>query len=62
MNLQELITPLGKFLEWTFNAVLVPISNGFNWAVIVLGMFAICYWLMWQKKFSAKAKKDGTLV
>jgi len=62
MNTQEIITPIGKFIEWTFEAFLVPISAGFNWTVIAFGFVAIAFWLRLQKKFSAKAKKDGTLA
>ena len=36
MNLQDLITPVGKFVEWTFETVLVPLSNPFNLGVILL--------------------------
>jgi hypothetical protein len=62
MNTQEIITPIGKFIEWTFETVLVPISAGFNWAVIAFGFVAIAFWLRLQKKFSAKAKQEGTIM
>jgi hypothetical protein len=62
MNTQEIITPIGKFIEWTFETVLVPISAGFNWGVIAFGLVAIGFWLRLQKKYSAKAKQEGTIM
>ena len=41
MNLQDLLTPVGKFIEWTFETVLVPMSSPFNLGVIVLGLSLI---------------------
>ena len=46
MNFQDLITPLAQFIEWTFETVLIPISDGFNWAVIGLGLVGLCFWLI----------------
>lgn len=62
MNTQEIITPIGKFIEWTFENLLVPISGGFNWAVIVLGLAGIGFWLRTQKKFTAEAKQRGSII
>ena len=62
MNTQDIITPIAKFIEWTFETVLVPMSEGFNWIVIGIGGAGLLFWLMLQKKYTSKAKKDGTLV
>ena len=62
MNTQDVITPLAKFVEWTFNTVLVPMSDGFNWAVIALGLAGLAFWLRLQSKYSAKAEQDGTIM
>ncbi|MGB1383624.1 MAG: hypothetical protein ACPG66_01390 [Flavobacteriales bacterium] len=62
MNTQDVITPLAKFVEWTFNTVLVPMSNGFNWAVIALGLAGLAFWLRLQSQYNAKADQDGTIM
>jgi hypothetical protein len=62
MNTQDVITPLAKFVEWTFNTVLVPMSDGLNWAVIALGLAGLAFWLRLQSKYNAKAEQDGTIM
>ena len=62
MNLQELITPVGKFTEWTFETVLVPISDHLNAAVIALIVGGLAFWLRTQRKFTAKARQNGDLI
>jgi hypothetical protein len=41
-------------LEW--------IGNIFNYACIVLGFFGMFYWLNLQKKYTQKAKDEGTII
>jgi hypothetical protein len=62
MNLQDLITPIGKFVEWTFETVLVPISDPFNLGVILIGLTGIGFWLSRQRKYSAEARQKGGIV
>lgn len=62
MNTQEVITPLAQFIEWTFNTVLVPMSESFNWAVIGVGVVGLVFWLRLQKKYNAQAEQDGTIM
>ena len=62
MNTQEIITPVAKFIEWTFEAVLVPMSSPFNMAVIALGFGGLFFWLRLQKKYTAKAEEEGGIV
>jgi hypothetical protein len=62
MNTQDVITPLAQFIEWTFNTVLVPMSDGFNWAVIAIGLGGLLFWLRLQKKYNAQAEQDGTIM
>lgn len=62
MNTQEIITPVAKFIEWTFETVLVPMSPTFNSAVILLGIVGLLFWLRLQKKYTQKAEKSGNLV
>ena len=62
MNLQELITPVAKFIEWTFETFLVPISDPFNLGVIVMGFAGIALWLRKQRKFSEEARQNGGII
>jgi len=62
MNTQEIITPVAKFIEWTFETVLVPIASPMNIGVIILGFVGLAFWLRLQKKYTEKAKQDGTIV
>ena len=62
MNTQDLITPLAQFIEWTFQTVLLPISDMFNWGVIALGLVGLAFWLRLQSKYNARAKQDGTIM
>jgi len=59
MNIQEVITPIGKFTEWTFENVLVPMSDPFNAGVIILGLVSLVVWLKVLNSYVAKAKEDG---
>ena len=62
MNTQEIITPVAKFIEWTFETLLVPMSSTFNSAVILLGITGLLFWLRLQKRYTQKAKKNGNFV
>lgn len=62
MNLQQIIDPLGKFIDNTFRNVLVPISELFNWATIAVGIIGLLIWLKLQKDFNRKASEDNTLA
>jgi len=62
MNTQDIINPVARFIEWTFSAVLLPISNSFNWAVIGLGLVGLLFWLGLQKKYNGRAERDGTIM
>jgi hypothetical protein len=62
MNLQEIITPVAKFITWTFETALVPLSNPFNLGVILLTLAGIGLWLNKQRKFSEEARKNGGII
>ena len=62
MNTQDVLTPLAQFVEWTFNTVLVPMSNGFNWGVIALGLVGLVFWLRLQSKYNAQAEQEGSIM
>jgi len=50
MNLQEIINPIGKFMEETFELLLVPMSAPFNVAVVVLALVSLVVWLRTMKR------------
>ena len=52
---------VAQFIEWTFNTVLLPINNSFNWAVIGLGLVGLLFWLRLQKKYNVRAE-DSTIM
>lgn len=62
MNTQEIITPVAKFIEWTFESILVPMSSPFNIGVVTLGFIGLFFWLRLQKKYTQKAEKEGGIV
>ena len=62
MNLQDLITPVGKFVEWTFETFLVPLSNPFNLGVVVLILGGIAFWLRKQRQYTAQARQSGDII
>ena len=62
MNLQELLTPVAKFVEWTFETLLIPVTNPFNAAVVLLIVSGIAMWLRKQGKFTAEARRNGGII
>lgn len=62
MNLQQILDPIAKLVDETFISVLVPISDLVNWAVIALGVAGLALWIKLQQSYTAKAKRDNTLV
>jgi len=62
MNLQELLTPVAKFVEWTFETLLIPATNPCNAAVVLLIVSGIAMWLRKQGKFTAEARRNGGII
>jgi len=62
MNTQDIITPLGKVIEWSFETILVPMSEPINLGVVLLCVVGGVYWLYLQKKYTKQAEEDGTIV
>jgi len=62
MNLQSVIVPIGELFQWFFKHMLVPSLAMVNTVCIIGGFFGIGWRLRMQKKFSAKAKQEGTIV
>lgn len=61
MTFTDFIYATGDFLESTFT-ILPEIGNSFNYAVIVLGLVGLAYWLLLQKKLTKKARKENKLI
>ncbi len=62
MNLQQILDPIAKLTDATFRNILVPISDPVNYVVIVIGFVGLAVWLNMQAKFTAKAKRENTLI
>lgn len=62
MNLQSIIVPIGELCQWFFKHFLVHTLGLMNTICIIGGFFGIWLWLRMQKKFTAKAKQEGTIV
>ena len=64
MTLNGIFRGIGDFMQWTFNLLQndFPLTWLMNTGVILLGFVGLFYWLNIQRKLSAKAEKDGTIV
>ncbi|MDG1262274.1 MAG: hypothetical protein P8H59_12380 [Flavobacteriales bacterium] len=62
MSPQDILYPLGEFLTATFEVGLLPITNLFNYGAIVLGFVGLAVWLRMQLSYTAKARKEGTII
>jgi hypothetical protein len=62
MNLQSILNPIVEALQWTFKHILEPMTHWFNIVCILGGFVGLFIWLRMQKRFNAKAQKEGTLI
>jgi hypothetical protein len=62
MNLQSILNPIVEALQWTFDNILEPMTHWFNIVCILGGFVGLFIWLRMQKRFNAKAQKEGTLI
>ena len=62
MNLQSILTPIANGCKWLFDNVMEPMENYFSFACILGAFFGIYLWISMQKRFTAEAKKNGTLI
>lgn len=62
MNLQTVLQPIVELAQWSYKYLLVPSLGMMNTICIIGGFVGLFLWLRMQKNFTAKAKKEGTLV
>jgi hypothetical protein len=62
MNLQSILTPIAHGCKWFFQHVMEPLGNTFSIVCILGAFFGIDLWIRMQKRFTAEAKKNGTLI
>ena len=62
MNLQSILTPIANACKWLFDNVMEPMDNYFSYTCILGAFFGIYLWIRMQKRFTAEAKKNGTLI
>ena len=60
MNVQDIVYPLGEFLQWTFGIVEL-LDNLPNTLLTIGGFVGIGLWLVLQRKYDAKAVKENAL-
>ncbi|NQX92007.1 MAG: hypothetical protein HRT74_07780 [Flavobacteriales bacterium] len=60
--MNDLFYSIAKFVEWTFEVALEPIGQSFNYFCTGMLVVGIIFWLILQKRYTAKAKNEGTIV
>lgn len=61
MNIQEIIKPIGKFIEWIFVNVYEHVADPFNAGVVILSLVALVVWLKVLNGYVTKAKTEGKI-
>ncbi len=61
MNIQEIIKPIGKFIEWIFVNVYEHVADPFNAGVVILSLVALVVWLKVLNGYVTKAKAEGKI-
>ncbi len=61
-HMQDIFFSIGRFLEATFEVLLVPFAGLPVAAIFVLMFVGLFYWLYLQGKYNDKARKDNTLA
>lgn len=59
MNTQEIIYPIGKFINWTFDNLLEPLMSPFNAGVFILCLVSLVVWLKVLNGYVVKSKAEG---
>lgn len=61
MNIQEIIKPIGKFIEWIFVNVYEHVADPFNAGVVILSLVALVVWLKVLNGYVTKANTEGKI-
>lgn len=64
--MQYIVEPIGAFLKWTFDTILVPLGElpaliNPNNLFILAFTVGLIYWVFLQGKFNKKARQQGEL-
>lgn len=59
MTVNSLLASLEKIFVWTFESILEPIGDGFNWVCIVGGFIGLFIWLKMQGSYNKEAERTG---
>ncbi|HAW51327.1 MAG TPA: hypothetical protein DCX54_03200 [Flavobacteriales bacterium] len=57
---KDFIYLIGDMFTWSFQ-ILKELGNIPNYFYAVLMFLGVIYWLNWQRKLSAEARKNGTI-
>lgn len=60
--MNEFYYSLAHAIDNSFKIALVPISDPFNWACVVIAIFGIFVWLKMQSDFNKRAKKNHEIM
>ena len=61
MNLNDILAPIVKFLQWTFDG-LVVLGNLPNKIFIGIGFIALGSWLVMQYRYNQQKDKDSKFL
>jgi hypothetical protein len=57
-----ILAPIVTAAQWLFENVMEPTGNIFSYMCILGAFYGIYLWISMQKRFTAEAKKNGTLI
>ena len=65
MNLQDILDPIRKGMEWTFQLLLEGSPEpavAINWMIIAIGGIGFAIWMKKQGDYNKKAQQDRTIA
>ncbi len=65
MNLQNILDPIRKAMEWTFQLLLegdTEPSIMLNWMIIAVGGIGFAFWMKKQADYNSKARSEGSIA
>lgn len=60
--MNEFYYSLARVIDDSFNMVLVPMSDPFNWACVVIAIVGMFVWLKMQGDYNKRAQKNNEIM